>query len=162
MSFNEISSLSEKKINLLIGSNKSDLIKHNQTCLTRIYPIGTRVNSSNYSPIECWSAGCQLVALNFQTIGYLFLYLVWFDLRVDRGIQINNALFAMNACSGYVLKPVIHAKPITLSITVSSIQIYDHNFMLKHTIQIYMIITLWWHTLFKSIRSYLFDDKHTY
>lgn len=37
--------------------------------LSRTYPKGTRVDSSNYMPQLFWNAGCQLVALNFQTLG---------------------------------------------------------------------------------------------
>lgn len=37
--------------------------------LSRIYPKGTRVDSSNYMPQLFWNAGCQMVALNFQTVG---------------------------------------------------------------------------------------------
>ena len=32
-------------------------------------PKGTRVDSSNYMPQLFWNVGCQLVALNFQTLG---------------------------------------------------------------------------------------------
>jgi phosphatidylinositol phospholipase C delta len=46
-----------------------DLIKHNRTHLVRIYPRGTRVSSTNFVPLQYWSAGIQLVALNWQTYG---------------------------------------------------------------------------------------------
>lgn len=45
------------------------LLRYNKLQLSRIYPKGTRVDSSNYNPQLFWNAGCQLVALNFQTIG---------------------------------------------------------------------------------------------
>ena len=41
--------------------------KHNRTHLSRIYPKGLRVDSSNYAPAPAWCAGSQLVALNYQT-----------------------------------------------------------------------------------------------
>lgn len=44
-------------------------IRYNKQQLSRIYPKGTRVDSSNYMPQLFWNAGCQLVALNFQTLG---------------------------------------------------------------------------------------------
>lgn len=28
--------------------------------LTRVYPLGLRMNSANYSPQEMWNSGCQL------------------------------------------------------------------------------------------------------
>lgn len=43
--------------------------RYNKQQLSRIYPKGTRVDSSNYMPQLFWNVGCQLVALNFQTLG---------------------------------------------------------------------------------------------
>lgn len=43
--------------------------RYNKSQLSRIYPKGTRVDSSNFMPQLFWNAGCQLVALNYQTIG---------------------------------------------------------------------------------------------
>lgn len=37
--------------------------------MSRIYPKGTRMDSSNYMPQMFWNVGCQMVALNFQTMG---------------------------------------------------------------------------------------------
>lgn len=37
--------------------------------MSRIYPKGGRVDSSNYMPQIFWNAGCQMVSLNFQTPG---------------------------------------------------------------------------------------------
>ncbi len=45
------------------------LFSYNKRQISRIYPKGTRVDSSNYMPQIFWNAGCQLVALNFQTLG---------------------------------------------------------------------------------------------
>ena len=41
--------------------------EYNREHLTRCYPAGGRVDSSNYNPVVSWHIGCQLVALNFQT-----------------------------------------------------------------------------------------------
>jgi len=46
-----------------------ELIKHTQKNLVRIYPKGSRVNSSNYEPHRYWAAGAQVVAINWQTFG---------------------------------------------------------------------------------------------
>lgn len=46
--------------------------RYNKQQLSRIYPKGTRVDSSNYMPQLFWNVGCQLVALNFQTLGELW------------------------------------------------------------------------------------------
>lgn len=42
---------------------------YNKRQMSRIYPKGTRMDSSNYLPQMFWNAGCQMVALNFQTMG---------------------------------------------------------------------------------------------
>ena len=46
-----------------------DFVNYNKRQLSRVYPRGTRVDSSNFMPQMFWNAGCQLVALNFQTLG---------------------------------------------------------------------------------------------
>lgn len=49
---------------------KSDcFLKYNRTALSRVYPCGVRVDSSNFDPCPSWKLGCQMVALNFQTGG---------------------------------------------------------------------------------------------
>ncbi|KAI2497087.1 Phosphatidylinositol-specific phospholipase C [Fragilaria crotonensis] len=60
-------SISEAKITKLV--NKGGAMEwrlYNGTHMTRTYPAGTRVDSSNYNPILAWSMGCQIVAMNFQ------------------------------------------------------------------------------------------------
>ena len=34
--------------------------------LARIYPAGTRIDSSNYDPVALWNAGCQLGELRYE------------------------------------------------------------------------------------------------
>ncbi len=65
--------LADQNICFRLCANARDKwIKHNYRQLSRVYPKGTRVDSSNLDPVKPWSAGCQLVALNFQT-GYLMV-----------------------------------------------------------------------------------------
>ena len=64
-----IFSLSENSANKLLKGGMMDLIKHTQGHIVRIYPKGVRINSTNYHPHRYWSAGAQLVALNWQTCG---------------------------------------------------------------------------------------------
>ncbi|KAJ1426888.1 PLC-like phosphodiesterase [Ochromonadaceae sp. CCMP2298] len=66
-------------------------IEHNKSHLSRIYPKGTRIDSSNYSPVGPWSGGSQMVALNYQT--------------GDLPYHINFGKFLENGSTGYVLKP---------------------------------------------------------
>ncbi|EIN14625.1 PLC-like phosphodiesterase [Punctularia strigosozonata HHB-11173 SS5] len=84
-------SLSESTANKVMKQGMMDLIKHNRTHIVRIYPKGTRLNSTNYEPHRYWSAGCQLVAINWQTF--------------DLGYMINHSMFQRNGRCGYVLKP---------------------------------------------------------
>jgi len=84
-------SFSETKISKL--SRKPDRQKwvvYNQSHMSRSYPAGSRVDSSNYSPILPWAMGTQLVALNFQT--------------VDPPLLLNDGRFRENGGCGYVLK----------------------------------------------------------
>lgn len=50
--------------------------RYNKNQLSRIYPKGTRVDSSNYMPQLFWNVGCQMVALNFQTLGQAAVHLL--------------------------------------------------------------------------------------
>ncbi|KAK7153448.1 hypothetical protein R3I93_011380 [Phoxinus phoxinus] len=85
-----ISSFVETKGESLIAKNAVDWVEYNKRQMSRIYPKGTRVDSSNYSPQPFWSAGCQFVALNYQTM--------------DFPMQLNMALFEFNGRTGYMLK----------------------------------------------------------
>ena len=63
-------SLSENTANKMFKRDGMlDLVKHNRTHMVRVYPKGTRETSTNYEPHRYWSAGAQLVALNWQTCG---------------------------------------------------------------------------------------------
>ncbi|KAJ4026777.1 hypothetical protein NW752_001732 [Fusarium irregulare] len=70
--------------------------------MVRVYPDPTRVNSSNFDPLECWKHGVQMAALNYQTD--------------DFQTKLNDAMFA---CSlGYVLKAQPEPKQIHIAIDV--------------------------------------------
>ncbi|XP_039174788.1 1-phosphatidylinositol 4,5-bisphosphate phosphodiesterase zeta-1-like isoform X3 [Crotalus tigris] len=84
-------SIGETKGQKLISKRAPDFVSHTVRFLTRIYPKGTRTDSSNYDPQEFWNVGSQLVALNFQTPG------VQMDLLIGK--------FLDNGGSGYILKP---------------------------------------------------------
>ncbi|UYV82929.1 PLCB2 [Cordylochernes scorpioides] len=85
---------------------------YNKRQLSRVYPRGTRVDSSNYTPQVFWNAGCQMVALNYQTLGKSFLkpyFSINHPLSIvpyfDLGMQLNLGIFEYNGRSGYLLKP---------------------------------------------------------
>lgn len=68
-----------------------EFVNYNKRQMSRIYPSGTRANSSNYMPQVFWNAGCQMVSLNFQTS--------------DLPMQLNQGKFEYNGNCGYLLKP---------------------------------------------------------
>ena len=104
-------SLSENTANKLLKESMMDLVKHNQEHVVRIYPKGVRINSTNYDPHRYWSAGAQLVSLNWQTCGKhlphqaILVQLPTSQRGVDQGLMINDAMFRRNGRAGYVLKP---------------------------------------------------------
>uniref|UniRef100_A0A8C8JLW2 Phosphoinositide phospholipase C n=1 Tax=Oncorhynchus tshawytscha TaxID=74940 RepID=A0A8C8JLW2_ONCTS len=72
-------------------------VRHNSHQLSRIYPSGQRLQSSNYDPQDMWNGGCQIVALNFQTAG--------------EEMDLNRGRFLPNGLCGYVLKPSFLTRP---------------------------------------------------
>mmetsp|Transcript_66796 Transcript_66796/g.164629 ORF Transcript_66796/g.164629 Transcript_66796/m.164629 type:complete len:812 (+) Transcript_66796:154-2589(+) len=110
----EISSLAEGKCKKRAAESHKAFIRYNVKQLSRIYPFGGRVDSSNLDPILPWACGNQLVALNFQTR--------------DLPMQLNFGKFEENGRSGYVLKPPfmrltgVKAVPMKLTVTVLSCQ----------------------------------------
>lgn len=50
-------------------SRTRDFLLYNRKALSRVYPKGQRVESSNYDPYPLWATGCHMVALNYQTAG---------------------------------------------------------------------------------------------
>uniref|UniRef100_L7M769 1-phosphatidylinositol 4,5-bisphosphate phosphodiesterase n=1 Tax=Rhipicephalus pulchellus TaxID=72859 RepID=L7M769_RHIPC len=74
-----------------LKSQAIEFVNYNKRQLSRIYPKGTRADSSNFLPQIFWNAGCQMVALNFQT--------------PDLPMQLNQGKFEYNGGCGYLLKP---------------------------------------------------------
>lgn len=93
----EMSSFVETKGLEQLTKSPVEFVEYNKMQLSRIYPKGTRVDSSNYMPQLFWNAGCQMVALNFQT--------------VDLAMQINMGMYEYNGKSGYRLKPEFMRRP---------------------------------------------------
>ena len=67
----EISSFTETSALKLLTDDPVGFVKYNQRQMSRIYPKGARVESSNYMPQGFWNAGSQFVALNFQVLGLI-------------------------------------------------------------------------------------------
>lgn len=56
----EMSSFGENKTKKFVKGKLTDFIEYNKKQLSRIYPAGSRIHSSNYNPQMAWSAGCQI------------------------------------------------------------------------------------------------------
>jgi len=87
----EMSSFSELSVRKKIKSDAERFAVYNVRQMARVYPKGTRFNSSNYNPVPAWTVGCQLVALNYQT--------------GDWPMFLNSGKFRDNGGCGYLLKP---------------------------------------------------------
>ena len=62
----EVVSINEEKIEKNVKKLGRDfMINYSSKSFVRVYPKGTRFDSTNYSPIPGWRAGAQLVATNF-------------------------------------------------------------------------------------------------
>ncbi|KAK4606083.1 hypothetical protein RGQ29_000383 [Quercus rubra] len=84
-------SLSEQALEKATSSHGTDVIRFTQRNILRVYPKGTRLNSSNYNPLIGWMHGAQMVAFNMQGYGkYLWLM---------------HGMFRSNGGCGYVKKP---------------------------------------------------------
>uniref|UniRef100_A0AAR2IV70 1-phosphatidylinositol 4,5-bisphosphate phosphodiesterase n=1 Tax=Pygocentrus nattereri TaxID=42514 RepID=A0AAR2IV70_PYGNA len=80
-----------------LRTNAIEFVNYNKRQMSRIYPKGGRVDSSNYMPQIFWNAGCQMVSLNFQT--------------PDLAMQLNQGKFEYNGSCGYLLKPDFMRRP---------------------------------------------------
>uniref|UniRef100_A0A3Q2NXY1 Phosphoinositide phospholipase C n=1 Tax=Fundulus heteroclitus TaxID=8078 RepID=A0A3Q2NXY1_FUNHE len=136
----EMSSFVETKGLEALKNAPIDFVEYNKNQLSRIYPKGTRVDSSNYMPQIFWNAGCQMVALNFQTL--------------DLAMQLNMGVFEYNGHCGYLLKPEFmrradkHFDPFTESIVdgivanTVTIKVISGQFLTDKKVGVYVEIDM--------------------
>ncbi|KAG0599415.1 hypothetical protein M758_12G149900 [Ceratodon purpureus] len=84
-------SLAESKVKDVAEEFPELLVKFTQRNILRVYPAGTRIDSSNYNPVLSWNHGAQMVALNMQGYG--------------KELWQAHGRFRSNGGCGYVLKP---------------------------------------------------------
>ncbi|NWQ68319.1 PLCB2 phosphodiesterase, partial [Neopipo cinnamomea] len=133
-----ISSFTELKAYDLLSKFPVQFVEYNKRQMSRIYPKGTRMDSSNYLPQMFWNVGCQMVALNFQTM--------------DVPMQQNMALFEFNGQSGYLLKheflrrPDKHFDPFSLDrmdvVVASTLSILSGQFLSERSVKTYVEVEL--------------------
>jgi len=94
-----MSSFGESKTKKILSDpvTAKQFVNYNCKQISRIYPGGKRQDSSNLKIMEPIAAGCQIVALNYQTD--------------DRQNLLNRAMFAGNGGCGYILKPKYLREP---------------------------------------------------
>ncbi|GAV90901.1 C2 domain-containing protein/PI-PLC-Y domain-containing protein, partial [Cephalotus follicularis] len=105
-----------------------------QRNILRVYPKGTRVDSSNYNPMIGWIHGAQMVAFNMQGYG--------------RSLWLMHGMFRANGGCGYVKKPDFLLKASSLN------EVFDPKAKLrvKTTLKV---------TVFKG-EGWYFDFRHTH
>lgn len=88
----KMTSIGELKMGDLLDDDGLEQCRNlTRAIMVRTYPAGLRTDSSNYNPTQMWNAGCQVVALNYQT--------------EDTPMQLVTGKFLDNGGCGYVLKP---------------------------------------------------------
>ncbi|CAN0318056.1 unnamed protein product, partial [Discosporangium mesarthrocarpum] len=85
-----MSSFSDSRADKVVNNFPGEWVNHNARHISRIYPAGKRVDSSNYDPNKGWNVGSQIVALNYQTPG--------------TPMHLNDGKFRDNGGCGYLLK----------------------------------------------------------
>lgn len=90
--FYEMSSFPETKAEKYFIQQFSQIcLKYHHNQISRVYPKGQRLDSSNFNPIPFWNVGSQMIALNYQTS--------------DKPMQLNQSRFRDNGACGFILKP---------------------------------------------------------
>ncbi|KAK8513296.1 hypothetical protein V6N13_002043 [Hibiscus sabdariffa] len=84
-------SLSEVELENATKTHGTKIVRFTQRNLLRVFPKGTRVDSSNYNPFVGWMHGAQMVAFNMQGHG--------------KHLWIMQGMFKANGGCGYVKKP---------------------------------------------------------
>ncbi|XP_061351665.1 phosphoinositide phospholipase C 2-like isoform X3 [Gastrolobium bilobum] len=84
-------SLSEQQLEKAALTHGKELVRFTQRNILRVYPKGTRIDSSNYNPLIGWMHGAQMVAFNMQGYG--------------RSLWLMHGMFRANGRCGYVKKP---------------------------------------------------------
>jgi len=94
-----MSSFGESKTQKILedATTARQFVKYNTKQISRIYPGGKRQDSSNLRIMPAFAAGCQIVALNYQTD--------------DRQNMLNRSWFMGNGGCGYILKPEFLRNP---------------------------------------------------
>ncbi|KAJ4725581.1 Phosphoinositide phospholipase C [Melia azedarach] len=137
-------SLSEQTLEKAAESHGTDVVRFTQKNILRIYPKGTRFNSSNYKPLVGWMHGAQMVAFNMQGYG--------------RALWLMHGMFRSNGGCGYVKKPDF------LTNICPDGQVFDPKevLLVKKTLKVKVYMGDGWHLDFKQTHFDLYSPPDFY
>ncbi|XP_031122247.1 phosphoinositide phospholipase C 4-like isoform X2 [Ipomoea triloba] len=132
-------SLSEQALEKAAEVHGTDVVRFTQRNILRVYPKGTRFNSSNYKPLIGWMHGAQMVAFNMQGYG--------------RSLWLMQGMFRSNGGCGYVKKPDFLVK-----------EVFDPRATLpvKKTLKVKVYMGDGWHLDFKQTHFDLYSPPDFY
>uniref|UniRef100_A0A5B6YSH2 Phosphoinositide phospholipase C n=1 Tax=Davidia involucrata TaxID=16924 RepID=A0A5B6YSH2_DAVIN len=137
-------SLSEQALEKAAESHGMDVVRFTQKNFLRVYPKGTRFNSSNYKPLIGWMHGAQMVAFNMQGYGRL----LW----------LMQGMFRSNGGCGYVKKPdfLMNMGPHN--------HVFDPkaNLQVEKTLKVKVYMGDGWHLDFKQTHFDLYSPPDFY
>ncbi|MGH0150774.1 UNVERIFIED_CONTAM: hypothetical protein FKN15_018439 [Acipenser sinensis] len=108
---------------------------YNKRQMSRIYPKGGRVDSSNYMPQIFWNAGCQMVSLNYQT--------------PDLAMQLNQGKFEYNGsfggafCCFFLFDPFSETPVDGVIAATCSVQVFSGQFLSDKKIGTYVEVDMY-------------------
>ncbi|KAL7601051.1 hypothetical protein Lser_V15G25831 [Lactuca serriola] len=137
-------SLRETRLEKAVENHATDVIRFTQRNLLRVFPKGSRVDSSNYNPLVGWCHGAQMVAFNMQTHGR-FLWLM-------------QGMFRANGGCGYVKKPDLLLK------NGPDDKVFDPKIPLpvKKTLKVKVYMGDGWHLDFKRTHFDIYSPPDFY
>ncbi|XP_059297701.1 LOW QUALITY PROTEIN: phosphoinositide phospholipase C 4-like [Lycium ferocissimum] len=135
-------SLSEQALEKAAESHGTEIVRFTQRNILRVYPKGTRFNSSNYKPLIGWMHGAQMVAFNMQGYG--------------RALWLMHGMFRSNGGCGYVKKPDFLVGP--------DFEVFDPNVKLpvEKTLKVKVYMGDGWHLDFKQTHFDLYSPPDFY
>ncbi|KAM3309240.1 phosphoinositide phospholipase C 4 [Capsicum chacoense] len=137
-------SLSEQALEKAAESHGTDIVRFTQRNILRVYPKGTRFNSSNYKPLIGWMHGAQMVAFNMQGYG--------------RSLWLMHGMFRSNGGCGYVKKP-----DFLLNVGPNN-EVFDPKAKLpvKKTLKVKVYMGDGWHLDFKQTHFDMYSPPDFY
>ncbi|KAI4383889.1 hypothetical protein MLD38_009680 [Melastoma candidum] len=137
-------SLSEQELKKAAESHSTEIVRFTQKNFLRIYPKGTRFNSSNYKPLVGWLHGAQMVAFNMQGYG--------------RYLWLMHGMFRANGGCGYIKKP-----DLLMNVGPDG-NVFDPKakYPVKKTLKVTVFMGDGWHLDFKQTHFDLYSPPDFY